>query len=241
VYSAIQTGNLTIPLALCLALAWRFRDRAGTTGASIAVAVAAKLFVWPLAVWLAATRRYFAAAVSVVGGAVLLVLSWAAIGFDGLRDYPDILHRLEDLLAPESYTVYALALDFGASSGVARGLWLVVGAALVVGVIVTGRRGDERRAFVLAIAAALACTPLVWLHYFALLLVVVAVVQPRLGVAWFVPLAMYLSTATHNGTTFQNALTLGAAAMTVVLALRPPRLERRTLTALRSSPAGSSP
>jgi hypothetical protein len=238
VYSAIQTGNLTIPLALLAALAWRFRTRSTAAGAAVAVALAAKLFVWPLSIWLAATRRYAAAAVSVVGGFALLVVSWAAIGFDGLRDYPDILRRLEELLAPESYSVYALALDLGVPSEPARVLWIAVGAVLVLGVVVLGRRGDDRRAFTLALAATLACTPLVWLHYFALLLVAVAIAEPRLSVVWFVPLAMYFSTATHNGTTLQNALTIGAAALTVVVALRPARPERRTVLAVRSSPAG---
>jgi hypothetical protein len=73
---------------------------------------------------------------------------------------------------------------------------------------------------VLAVAAALACSPIVWLHYFAFLVVVVAVAEPRLTAAWFVPLAMYGSTGTFNGTTLQTALTLAAAAATVVLALR---------------------
>jgi hypothetical protein len=241
VYSAIQTGNVTIPLALCVALAWRYRDRTVGSGVSVAVGLAVKLFVWPLSIWLAATRRYAAAAVSIAGGTILLALSWAAIGFDGLREYPDLLRRLEDILAPESYTVYALALDFGASSELARVLWIAVGVGLVAGVVYFGRRGDDRRAFVLALAATLACTPLVWLHYFALLLVAVAVVQPTLGAAWFVPLAMYLSTATHNGTTFQNALTLGVASLTVVLSLRAPTPERRVAVANAMSPVAGRP
>jgi Glycosyltransferase family 87 len=238
VYSAIQTGNVTIPLALCVALAWRYRDRAVGSGVSVGVGLAVKLFVWPLSIWLAATRRYAAAAVSVLAGTILLALSWAAIGFDGLREYPDLLRRLEDILAPESYTVYALALDLGASSDLARVLWIAVGVGLVSGVVYFGRRRDDRRSFVLAIAATLACTPLVWLHYFALLLVAVAIAQPMLGVVWFVPFAMYLSTATHNGSTFQNALTIGTAALTLVIALRPARLPSRRVVTARTSPAG---
>ena len=39
----------------------------------------------------------------------------------------------------------------------------------------------------LAVAAVIAVRPIVWLHYFALLLVIVAVVQPRLGIVWFIP------------------------------------------------------
>lgn len=238
VFSAIQTGNVTIPLALCAALAWRFRTRVAGAGASIGLGLAIKLFLWPLTVWLAASRRYAEALVSIVVAAALLVLSWAAIGFKGFREYPDLLDRLEDLLGAEAYTVYALGLDLGLSSGAARGLWIALGVVLLALVVVVARRGDERRAFVLALAATLACTPLVWLHYFALLLVAVAVAQPRLGPAWFVPLAMYLSTATHNGTTFQTTLTIATAALTVAVALRPAWPRRHAVLAPSSSAPG---
>ena len=82
------------------------------------------------------------------------------------------------------------------------------------------RRGDDRSAFILAIAASLALTPIVWLHYFALLLVPVAVSRPRLGVVWFVPLAMVVTPGSGHPTPFETAWTLGVAAVTVGLALR---------------------
>ena len=61
-------------------------------------------------------------------------------------------------------------------------------------------------------AAVIACSPIVWLHYFALLVVVVAVAQPRLGLAWFVPLLMYGAEEIGNGSPAQTAVTLGASA-----------------------------
>src|SRR5439155_23565517 len=124
---------------------------------------------------------------------------------------------------PQSYTLYALALDLGAPTSVARVIWAALGIALLAGCFVLSRRGADRKAFILALAAALACSPIVWLNYFVLLVAVVAVAEPRLGPAWFVPLVMYASASTYNGTTFQNALTIVAAAVTVVLALRPIR------------------
>ena len=82
------------------------------------------------------------------------------------------------------------------------------------------RRGDERTAFVLAIGAALALTPIVWLHYFALLLVVVALAQPRLGLVWFVPLGMYLTPGSGHPTPFETSWTLCVALVTIALAVR---------------------
>ena len=222
VISAVQTGNITIPLALGAAVVWRYRSNR-IAGVALGLSLAAKLFLWPLAIWLAASRRFAATAVALAVAGVALVLSWAVIGFAGLTDYPDLLQRVQELEEANAYTVYALALDLGASDGFARLLWLVVGVGVLGASVAMARRGDDRRAFVLALAAALACSPIVWLHYFALLLVVVAVAEPRLGPAWFVPLAMYGSTGTFNGTTLQTALTIGAAALTVGVAIRPVR------------------
>ena len=79
VISAIQTGNVTLWFALAAAVAWRFRDRAVPVSASIGVTLAAKFFLWPLVVWLAATRRVASALLACAVGAALLLVSWAAI------------------------------------------------------------------------------------------------------------------------------------------------------------------
>ncbi len=226
VISAIQTGNVTLPLALGAAVVWRYRDGARVAGATLGVTLAAKLFLWPLVLWLGLTRRIPAALLAVVVGFVVLLVTWAVIGFAGIGDYPELLRRVSELEEAQGYTVYALALDLGSSESLARALWIGLAIAALGAIAVFARRGDERRAFVIAVAAALACSPIVWLHYFALLLVVVAVAEPRLGPAWFVPLAMYGSTGTLNGTTAQNALTIAAAALTVVVAVRPARPTR---------------
>jgi hypothetical protein len=159
-------------------------------------------------------------------GVVGLLVSWTVIGFAGIGEYPDLLRQVQRLEEAESYTVYALALDLGSTDALARALWIALGVSLVAGIAELGRRRDERRAFAIAVAAALACSPIVWLHYFALLLVVVGVCERRLGAAWFVPLAMYGSSGTLNGTTTQNALTIAAAALTVAVAVRPTQMTR---------------
>jgi Glycosyltransferase family 87 len=237
--AAVKTGNVTALLALGAALTWRYRDRAAAAGASVGLSLAAKIFLWPLLLWMGATRRWKALLVSVGVAVIVLVASWAAIGFAGLHEYPDLLRRLQDLEAPESYTLYALALDLGAPTSVARLIWAAVAVALLVSCALVARRGDDRRAFILALAAALACSPIVWLNYFVLLAVVLAVAEPRLGPAWFVPLVMYASASTYNGSTFQNALTIVAAAVTVALALRRPGPRRELAGAMR--PAAERP
>ena len=220
VISAIQTGNVTLWFALAAALAWRFRDRVLPVSAAVGLTLAAKFFLWPLVVWLAATRRVRSAIGACVVGGGMLVASWAVLGFAGFVDYPELLRKLEDTVGGDSYTAYIVGLDLGLPSGVSRAIWLGIGLAILGAVVVLARRGDERTAFIVAIAASLALTPIVWLHYFALLLVVVALAQPRLGLIWFVPLAMILTPGSGQPTPFQTSWTLAVALVTVGWAVR---------------------
>lgn len=223
VISAIQTGNVTLSLAFATAVLWRYRDRTLPASASLGVTLAVKLLLWPLLLWLVATRRWASAVWAGAIGALLLLGSWAAIGFDGLRGYPDLLRRLEETIGDDAYTVSNLAQQLGAGDAFARGIWVATGAVALGWCVALARRGDERSAFVLAVAAALALSPLVWLHYFAFLLVVVALASPRLGYLWFVPLAMFVATGRQDPTLVEMSVTLGAAAATVGLALRETR------------------
>lgn len=220
VWSATQTGNMTLLLGLAAAVGWRYRHLRVASSAAVGVTLAAKFFLWPLVVWFAATRRAWEAVAATVVGALVLVMSWAVIGFAGLADYPDLMRRLQDSVGEQSFTLYIVGLDLGLPSPVARGIWLAFGLGLLAAVVVVGRRGDERSAFILALAAALALTPIVWLHYFALLLLVVALAQPTLGVVWFVPLAMVVTPGSGHPTPFETASTLVIATLTIVLALR---------------------
>ena len=239
VTDALSTANVSIVIGLAAALAWRFRDRPLASGASVGASVAVKLFLWPVTIWLAASRRIAAAVWSVVIASVMLLGSWLAIGFAGLAEYPGLVGRLSDRMDERSYTAYALGLDLGLPHGVAKALWIALALGLLVATVVLARRGDDRRSFVLALAAAIACSPIVWLHYFALLLVAVAVVQPRLAPIWFVglPLQVVVTTGVYNGSTFQTAAVLAAAALTVALAMRQPAPDARPVAV--SSPAAA--
>jgi hypothetical protein len=223
VISAIQTANVSIALALAAALVWRYRERSMVPGVVLGLALAAKLVLWPLAVWLAVQRRLAAVAWAAVSCAVLLFGSWAVVGFDGFGTYPSLLRRLSNLMDDRGYSAYALLLDLGAPSAPARAVWIAVAVATLVAVVVVGRKGDARTAFIIAIAASLAFTPVVWLHYFALLLVVVALAQPRLGVLWLVPLGLFVTPGSGDPTPFQTTATFTIAALTIVLAVRASR------------------
>jgi Glycosyltransferase family 87 len=241
VTDAVSSGNVTILLGFLAALAWRFRDSPRASGASVGIGIAAKFFLTPLALWLATTRRLVAAVWSLGIAAAAVLASWVVVDFRGFTDYPDVLRRVSERYGDQGYTVYAFGLDIGLSPTLARGMWLALAMLLVAATVVIGNRGDDRRAFVLALAAAIAISPIVWLHYFTLLLVVVAVVQPRVGPLWFIglPLNVFVTTGNSNGSTLQTVAVLVAAALTIVLALRPVTFGKRT--AAVSSPAAARP
>lgn len=193
VISSVRLGTLTPLLVLLLAVVWRWRDGRFAPGAALAVAIALKLFVWPLVVWLAVTRRWLQAGIACVGASALTLGAWAAIGFNGFADYPELLRRLSDVVADRGFSLVALGVELGLSRGSAEALPWVIGLILLVGVVaVSRRRGGDRRAFSLAVVAAIALTPIVWLHYFALLVVPLAVVRPRLAWAWLLMWAFWL-------------------------------------------------
>ena len=186
-------GNLTLFLVLPLALAWRYRDRAPVAGIALGVAVAAKLFVWPLVVWLLLTRR-FAAAAWAVGSAVVLVLgAWALVGFQGFRDYPKLLRAVQDVYAVRSISVSTVAGALGCL-GVRRGRRRRGRRARCFGIAAWLVRRDDgdRRAFAVLVAACVLASPIVWPNYAALLFVPIAITWPRLAPAWFFGYATFL-------------------------------------------------
>jgi len=240
ILSGVHGESISILLGLAAALVWRFRGRPVASGMALGVSIVAKQLLWPLGLWLLVTNRLRAVLWTAGVALAVAVGSWAVIGFVGLVDYPSRLRELSERMDEWGYSVYAVALDLGTGHSAARLIWMATALAVLVAAIVVARRGDERRGFILAMAAVIACTPIVWLHYFSLLLVVVAVASPRLGPVWFVPLLMWGSEEVANGTTFQTALAIAAAALTIALALKPLPARWRIFS-LKPAPAAGSP
>src|SRR5215831_11651069 len=90
----VSLGALSSAMLLGVAAAWRYRDRRYVAAPVIALTAVAKLFAWPLFVWLLATRRLRTAAGAAGMALILLVGGWAAIGFAGLGSYPHLLRVL---------------------------------------------------------------------------------------------------------------------------------------------------
>jgi hypothetical protein len=213
-------GSITSLLALGLALAWRYRDNQRVTAPVVAVLIGAKVFLWPLLFWLAATRRGIGALRGLALALAAVALSWAVIGFAGLTSYPQLLEVLSGLEQQKSYSAVSVGLALGLSSGEARALAIAAGAVTLLCVVAIGRlrkkdANADRHAFILAIAAAFLLSPIVWTHYLALLVVPIAITRRTLSPLWFVPLAMWATPGQSDGHTWR--VLVGASVWIVVL------------------------
>jgi alpha-1,2-mannosyltransferase len=192
----VEYGALGPVLLLLVAIVWRFRDTAWAAGAATGGAIVLKLFLWPLLVWLALTRRLAAAAAAIVFALALALVSWAVIAFRGIDDYPHLLRRLVDVEAENSYSLFAVLRMIGLSELAARAVVVCAGVALLAlawraaWAIDASSFERDRLSVGLAVAAALVLTPILWLHYLVLLLVPIALARPRLSLLWLVPLVM---------------------------------------------------
>ena len=181
VVGEMRVSHLTAPLCLLLALAWRSRDRRLAPGAAIGVATALKFFVWPLGFWLASRGRHAATllAAGIAACSLLMILPYVPIDH-----YARALLQLGRGFDQDSYTVFGLAVQGGASESAGRiAMW-------AVGLLLLGATW-RYRSFTLAVAAALTLSPIVWLDYFALAMVPLAIARPRLSWVWFLPLATW--------------------------------------------------
>ena len=229
VINAVQTANLTLPLGLLAALVWRYRRVMIVPGIALGVALAAKFFLWPLAVWLAAVRRWREALLA-------CVLAIASLGlilpFASLGDYFHLVRNLSDTFDGESYTIYGFLTDAGVTSGAARAANLVVGIALLA-------LAWRRHSFALTMGAALVLSPIVWLHFLALLVVPFAIASPTFSAIWLLPLVTWLAPGTYNGRPWQSGLVLAFLGVAMLWCARretaPRPRQRPTVATARAS------
>jgi glycosyl transferase family 87 len=226
----VQSANVTLPLMLGLAVVWRYRDRALVAAAASALVIAVKPFLWPILIWLVATRRYRAAAIAAVTSAALIVLPWAGIGFSGMRTYPHLLIHISRVEGEHSYSMAALFLPVLPSWTVATAVGAAAGLGVLVFALLAGRRGRDRDAFAAAVVGLLILSPLLELHYFALLLIVVALYRRRLSLAWAAPILLVVAPSSTFATSRVEVVrVLVVAAITLGLAVTdwtPRALER---------------
>lgn len=191
--NGLAWGNATLLLLPLVALAWRWRDHWLRSGVLVGLAIASKLFLWPLLFWLLGTRRYRAAGAAVLAAGAGIVLPWAAIGFNGLSSYADLLRVAEEVFAAHSYSVATMLSALGADAELASRGALALGLAIAAAALYVGRRGADAFSVSLAVLAAILGSPIAWEYYYALLLVPLAILSPRFSGLWVVLTLFYLT------------------------------------------------
>jgi hypothetical protein len=208
----------------------------------LALAAAAKLFLWPLLVWLLITRRFraFAASLATIG---VILAFWASIDVGGLHRYPQTVRLLNDVQRWKSYSLQSLLISLHATASMSE---LAAGAAAVLAVVALAllrRRADEVT-FSAAVGAALIATPILWNHYLVLLLAPIALAQPRLAPLWLLPLVLWVTPHPESvGVVWRIALVLSVVSLVAIQTTRQvrPRPLTERLGGLARSGADARP
>jgi alpha-1,2-mannosyltransferase len=231
VASIWQTGNVTLLLGFGVALVWRYRKRPLVAGLLSAAIISLKPFVWPIVLWLLFTRRYRACVWTLAWGTAINAVAWGILGYGRIGEYLHLSATVTSTLRRNGYGLIALLAHPGAPLWAAEALMGVVVVALGWACVSAARRREDRLALLLCVLLMLAASPLVWNHYFALLIVPVALYRPRLSFEWAAGLLWWLCPGT-DVSTWQAAV---GAAVTVLIACclirspaftRPPRLRQ---------------
>ena len=186
---SLYVGALGPLLVLGAGIVWRWRDRLWSPAIATAAVIVAKLFPWPIAVWLAITRRWRTLALALAIGCAATLLAWAAIGFAGMSQYLQMLSNASFIQERRADSLVAVLLAAGVPAGLATALaFAAAGSLLALAWRVARRPEGECAAFALAILAALTASPLVWEHYMVLLFIPLALIVPRLSALWLAPL-----------------------------------------------------
>jgi hypothetical protein len=218
-----QTANLTLVLGLGIAYLWRRRENPLVAGVLVAMLISLKPSMWPVGLWLLATRRYRALAWAVGCGLAINAVSWGLLGFNQVHGYLRVLSGVSDVAVRRGYSVTALVLHMGTSHAIAYAFGIAAAAAVGIMCMLFGRRSDGKLALALCIALCLLGTPVLHAHYFALLIVALALFRPQFDVLWLVSLGMWV--CPENGARpWQILVALGASVIVFGFLLQRPRL-----------------
>ena len=210
-----ETANITLLVVCGLALIWRFRDRAPVAGLVLAALISIKIFLFPVAIWMLATRRFTALAWACAGTIALNLISWAVVGLDQITVYYHVLKAFGNVAELRGYSLIGLMLHVGASRMLAEAIGLGAAALAIGASLRMSGPARDRVVFTATIAACLWASPVVESHYIALLLVPVALAAPVLSWPWLLPVVLFILPADHPAL-WQHALDVGVTVLLVL-------------------------
>jgi hypothetical protein len=229
VFLSFKLAQLDSFQALGVALAWRWRRKGFRLAVCVGAVVTLKILLWPLFLWLLAIGRCRAAVYAACVALGEVVVGWSVIGLSSLGSYPHLMAAETDAFGTKGYSLMALGTRLGLGVPTARLLPVVGAVALCAVCVWAARRGGQLDALIAAVAAGLLGSPVLWLQYGLILLVVFAAKRPRLSAAWIVPLLFWIAPDPHPTSARVFALGFGSLLLLIGVGLWP----------LRGRPAGS--
>src|SRR2546422_433501 len=112
----LGTGAIGPFLALLLAVSWRHRARPLVAASALSIALVAKLFLWPVGLWLLATRRWRATVLTAALASVELLVPFAPLGWGGLPSHPKLPLSPHPLVGPVPFPADTFVPAFCASA-----------------------------------------------------------------------------------------------------------------------------
>ena len=188
---SLKLGQVGPLLFLLFAAGWRWLDRPGRLGTTIALGTIIKIQPAVVLVWAALVRRW-----RTIGVAALVLLAAALVatlltGVSTWADYVEVLRRVSaPVTTPHNFTPGAIAFQLGAPEALATAVQLGVTVAVLVAIAWTALRSPAEVGFLTAATASQLLSPVLWDHYAMLLLLPVAwLLERRRWWAVLIPLA----------------------------------------------------
>jgi hypothetical protein len=113
---------------------------------------------------------------------------WIPLHGAGLSSYPHRLSVLSSLEAKRGFSPAALLSHLGLGWNIAQAIGYAIGVLLLVWAY--RRRNSEAAALSLVCSASLLLTPILWPNYLLIMLVPLAVLRPRFGFVWLLPIIL---------------------------------------------------
>ncbi len=232
--NGVLLGNISPLIFLGIAVVWRVRRRYLSTIGLTAAVVVAKLFLWPLGIWLMVARGRRSLVFCAVATALAALVGWMVIGFAGLTAYPTMLIDIARIGEPRGCSLVAFLMYLGFGVGPARFIAFAGAFALLFLSWKLARRNYERQAFGLVLIAALTATPVVWDHYMILLFVPIALLSPTISWLWFLPTLAAFAPAAASHTYGIWILPMLAGELVLAVTLSEPLIPEPVLRYWRS-------
>ncbi len=184
VYYAILNGSIMGILALGIALAFKYKDKPYLFGLIVAILAGLKVILFGLMIYALLSKRYLAASFSFIFTTLLLLGSWALIGFDSFVQYPKMLSLLAQAEQANTYSLVSLLIGVNLSAHLAQLLSILAAAGLVI--YAKYRANNSQVALALVVLAILTLTPVVWLDYAILIIICFAIKYPTFNRYWLI-------------------------------------------------------